>query len=66
MIEAKIVDLFLSMSDEDQGVFAAGLCDHLQGYYFVNEGTGENLTEDHVLKALKEWAADEKRMGASV
>lgn len=51
------------MSEEDRGAFAAGLCASLEGYYFVRDGSDENMDENHVMKALTAWAQDELRIG---
>jgi hypothetical protein len=64
-VETEIAKLILAMSEDDFGAFAAGICDHLEGYYFVRDGSHENLDEDHVQKAQRAWAEDELRTGGS-
>jgi hypothetical protein len=61
--EKEIARIILAMSDDDRGAFAADLCANLEGYSFVRDGSDENMDDDHVMKALTEWAQDELRTG---
>ena len=62
--EKEIARLILAMTESDRGAFAAGLCDSLEGLYFMRDGSDENMGEDHVEKALTSWAQDELRSGS--